>query len=180
MNLINAWVEYHKAFTGTCQHLFLVESRLHFVAFSLAFVKAEDTDMNSQEIVRIIETELSKKGISKGQFYKDCGITSASFSQWRTGLYFPSRAALKKIEEYLGISFSLNSNTTTSKSDTAEEKQHISSDVHDRKDIIFSLFEGTDVKMTDEVLADIYKLVDYITYKYGEDKNKNDEGGGSV
>ena len=55
--------------------------------------------MNSKEIVRIIETVLAEKGINKGRFYQDCGISSATFSQWRSGLYFPSYAAIKRIEE---------------------------------------------------------------------------------
>lgn len=62
--------------------------------------------MDGVTIVRIIESELSRRGISKEQFYSDCGISSATLSQWRTGKYFPSVAKLQVIQQYLGISFS--------------------------------------------------------------------------
>ena len=61
--------------------------------------------MDSKKIVKSIETELVRRGISKGQFYKESGISSATFSQWKTGVYYPSVAALKKVEKYLGMRF---------------------------------------------------------------------------
>jgi len=61
--------------------------------------------MNGKEIVQIVEEILSKKRISKQQFYEEAGVSSATFSQWRTGLYSPSAAKMKQIEDVLGISF---------------------------------------------------------------------------
>ena len=63
--------------------------------------------MDGFSIVQIIEEELKKQGISKGKFYKESGISSATFSQWRTGIYSPSSEALKKVEKYLGITFTI-------------------------------------------------------------------------
>lgn len=59
--------------------------------------------MDGFELVQAIETELKQRKISKAKFYEDTGISSATFSQWRKKIYAPSSAALKKIEQYLGI-----------------------------------------------------------------------------
>ena len=55
-------------------------------------------------IVARINALLAAKGIPKQQFYKDCGITSASYSLWNTGKTNPSMKNLKIIAEYLGVS----------------------------------------------------------------------------
>ena len=60
--------------------------------------------MTSKDFVRMIERELTEQGISKGQFYKDCGLSSAVFSSWRSGENQPSARNIKMISEYLGIS----------------------------------------------------------------------------
>ena len=57
--------------------------------------------MGNSPIVLRINSLLAEKGISKKQFYKDCGITSASFSLWNTGKTFPREKSLQVIAEYL-------------------------------------------------------------------------------
>ena len=57
-------------------------------------------------IVARINALLAAKGIPKQQFYKDCSITSASYSLWNTGKTNPSMKNLKIIAEYLGVSVS--------------------------------------------------------------------------
>lgn len=61
--------------------------------------------MDGKEIVRTIEEKLFERGISKGEFYKACGLNSATMSNWRNGVFAPSPAKLNIIEKYLGISF---------------------------------------------------------------------------
>ena len=60
--------------------------------------------MVKSPIVARINALLAAKGIPKQQFYKDCGITSASYSLWNTGKTNPSMKNLKIIAEYLGVS----------------------------------------------------------------------------
>lgn len=55
-------------------------------------------------IVARINSLLAAKGIPKQQFYKDCSITSASYSLWNTGKTNPSMKNLKIIAEYLAVS----------------------------------------------------------------------------
>ena len=50
-----------------------------------------------------IDVLLLQKGISKAKFYKDCNITSATYSQWNTGKTKPKLATLERVADYLGV-----------------------------------------------------------------------------
>lgn len=63
--------------------------------------------MDGLAFVQMVEVELKKRGIPKEQFYSESGISSATMSQWRKRIYSPSSAAIKKIEDYLGIVFTI-------------------------------------------------------------------------
>ena len=63
--------------------------------------------MDGLLFVELIEQELRKRKISKQTFYKESGISSATMSQWRNRIYSPSSAAIKKIEEYFGITLAI-------------------------------------------------------------------------
>lgn len=63
--------------------------------------------MDGFAFVQKVEAELKRRCIPKEQFYRDSGISSATMSQWRKRIYSPSSAAIKKIEDYLGIVFSI-------------------------------------------------------------------------
>lgn len=62
--------------------------------------------MDGPTLVDIVERELVARHIKKAEFYAATKISSATFSQWRNNIYFPSAANIKAIEEYLGISIS--------------------------------------------------------------------------
>lgn len=55
-------------------------------------------------IVERIEKELHKRNVSKTVFYKEAGISSATFSQWRTGIRSPSMQSIASIAKFLGVS----------------------------------------------------------------------------
>lgn len=63
--------------------------------------------MDGLAFVQMVEIELKKRRIPKEQFYRESGISSATMSQWRKRIYSPSSAAIKKIEEYLGVVFTI-------------------------------------------------------------------------
>lgn len=63
--------------------------------------------MTSIEIASRIEAELKIKGIKKSVFYEKCGISRASFSQWKNGIHYPTREALGRVNEFLGLAFSV-------------------------------------------------------------------------
>ena len=57
--------------------------------------------MGNSPIVSRINGLLAEKGISKRDFYQDCGITSASYSLWNTGKTTPRMKNLEVIANYL-------------------------------------------------------------------------------
>ncbi|MBP3478122.1 MAG: helix-turn-helix transcriptional regulator [Oscillospiraceae bacterium] len=63
--------------------------------------------MDGLAFVQMVEIELKRRRIPKEQFYRESGISSATMSQWRKRIYSPSSAAIKKIEDYLGVIFTI-------------------------------------------------------------------------
>ena len=62
--------------------------------------------MDGKTIVRIVETLLAERRISKNRFYKESGISSATLSQWRTGQHEPTQAKIDLVEKYFEVSLS--------------------------------------------------------------------------
>lgn len=71
--------------------------------------------MDNKELIRKIEIRLKELGKTKGEFYKGAGITSASYSQWNTGEYSPSKRKLRAIAEYLDVPMAYLSGQTDEK-----------------------------------------------------------------
>ena len=69
--------------------------------------------MDGLAFVQMVEAELKRRGIPKEQFYRESGVSSATMSQWRKRIYSPSSAAIKKIEDYLGVVFSIEQKEKT-------------------------------------------------------------------
>lgn len=59
--------------------------------------------MDTLAIIKRIELRLAELGMSKAEFYEKSGISSASYSQWNTGKYNPSRAKLQQAAAVLGL-----------------------------------------------------------------------------
>jgi len=111
--------------------------------------------------VQMVELELKKRNIPKERFYKESGISSATMSQWRKRIYSPSSAAIKKIEEYLGVTF------------TIEQKEKAPTEIGERSvsddDIKFALFGG-DGKITDEMYDEVKRFAAYIKQREAGNK----------
>lgn len=60
--------------------------------------------MDGIVFVRKVESMLAAMGKAKEEFYRDSGITSAAMSQYRTGLYNPSKRTIAKVAAYFGTS----------------------------------------------------------------------------
>lgn len=61
--------------------------------------------MDVLQILYRIDATLMKKGISKGDFYSACHISSGAVSQWRTGKTKPSMSTLMVMSNYLGVPY---------------------------------------------------------------------------
>lgn len=57
-----------------------------------------------QQILRRIDALVELRGMSKEDFYRKSGISSASFSQWNTGKYRPSTKKLITAANVLDVS----------------------------------------------------------------------------
>lgn len=56
-----------------------------------------------KEMLQRVDLRLSELDISKEKFYKESGVSSASFSQWNTGVHQPTTKKLQKMADYLGV-----------------------------------------------------------------------------
>lgn len=54
-------------------------------------------------LIKRIEESIAKAGMSKTEFYKRSGISSASLSQWRTGTHKPALKKVFSAAEALGV-----------------------------------------------------------------------------
>ena len=61
--------------------------------------------MDTLAIVKKIEMRLLEIGMSKAEFYEKSGISSASYSQWNTGVCNPSQKKLKAAAKAIGVSY---------------------------------------------------------------------------
>ena len=81
--------------------------------------------MDGLLFVELIEQELTKRKIPKQTFYRESGISGATMSQWRKGIYSPSSAAIRKIEEYFNITLSIEQKNPPSKLEPTERESRI-------------------------------------------------------
>lgn len=115
--------------------------------------------MDTLAIIKRIELRLAELGMSKSDFYKLSGISSASYSQWNTGKYKPSESKLRSAAECLGVSFEYlcyGVEQKTEKAPTAAGERSVSDD-----DIKFALFGG-DGEITDAMYEEVRRFADYV------------------
>lgn len=118
--------------------------------------------MDGLAFVQMVELELAKRQIPKERFYKESGISSATMSQWRKRIYSPSSAAIKKIEEYLGVTFTIEQKGNT----PTNGERSVSDD-----DIKFALFGG-DGEITDEMFERVKKFAAFIKQEEAEKRKE--------
>lgn len=109
--------------------------------------------MDGLAFVQMVESELKKRAIPKEQFYRESGISSATMSQWRKGIYSPSSAAIKKIEDFLGVAFSIE---PIDRGLTSTSTRIVSDD-----DIMFALWGDAD-DMDKEDLEDVKRYAAFV------------------
>ncbi len=97
--------------------------------------------MGNSPVVNRINALLAEKGIQKQDLYKNCGITSASYSLWNTGKTTPRMKNLEVIADYLNTTtdYLLTGFGQKEKTPTLESGPETSSqDVPDENYIILS------------------------------------------
>ena len=119
--------------------------------------------MDGLAFVQMVEIELKKRNIPKERFYRESGISSATMSQWRKRIYSPSSAAIKKIEDYLGVTFTIEQKENAPAGDS---KRAVSDD-----EIKFALFRGRE-DITDAMYEEVLSFAEYVARREEERKRK--------
>lgn len=125
--------------------------------------------MDTLAIIKRIELRLAELGMSKADFYKLSGISSASYSQWNTGKYKPSESKLRSAAECLGVSFEYlcyGVEQKTEKAPTAAGERSVSDD-----EIKFALFGGSG-EVTDAMYEEVKQFAAMV--KLREDSKKKE------
>ena len=112
--------------------------------------------MDTLAIIKRIELRIAELGMSKADFYKNSGISSASYSQWNTGKYKPTDTKLQKAAETLGVSFEYLRYGENKKAPTETGERSVSD-----ADLKFALW-GDCEDVDDDDLADVRRYAAFV------------------
>ena len=115
--------------------------------------------MDTLAIIKRIELRLAELRMSKAEFYKITGISSASYSQWNTGKYSPSESKLRSAAACLGLEFEylcFGLTANAKNAPTGNGERTVSDD-----DIKFALFGG-DGEITDEMYDEVKRFAEFV------------------
>ena len=127
--------------------------------------------MGNSPIVSRINGLLAEKGISKRDFYRDCGITSASYSLWNTGKTTPRMKNLEVIANYLETTpdYLLPGLGEKEKAPTQEGEREI-----DDRQMKAAFLGGLANGLSDEEIDEYWDDArDYIGFKIQQKKNRS-------
>lgn len=101
-------------------------------------------------MIKRIEMRLKELGMSKAEFYSKSGISSASFSQWRTGVHEPTKDKI--------VAAAAAINVTVDYLLGNEEKEKTPEPKTERELIISEIMAFVDT-LSDEDLKSFYRLI---------------------
>ena len=107
-----------------------------------------------EAMVKRIERELRERKISKSTFYEEAGVSSAAFSQWRTGARSPSVPSIQSIARFFGASVDW---VLTGKEPESDESAHIREVLRNKPGMRILFDAGKDVP--DSVLLEAAALI---------------------
>lgn len=58
--------------------------------------------MKGEDFAQFIERELKRRGIPKGKFYEEIGVSASAMFGWKRGAE-PKKETVKAVEEYFGM-----------------------------------------------------------------------------
>ena len=104
--------------------------------------------MDGMTLAKVVEEELKRQGISKGDFYNAVGISATAMYGWKRGAV-PKKETIQAIEKYLNISFS--------DIEKSEEPDELREMLRDRQDLRILLHSAKDVPA-----SSVYALISQI------------------
>lgn len=93
----------------------------------------------------IFEQLLKEHGVTAYRVAKETGVTTATLTSWKKGVYTPKQEKLQKIADYFGVTVDYLMGTERGKDDPIEEEPYYAITNKDEKDIakrIESLMES--------------------------------------
>lgn len=120
--------------------------------------------MNGKNFVRIIEAELAKQNIRKGDFYKATGLSATAMYGWRNGAT-PKLETIITVGNFLGINFDEAENAPESAGHMDSETANLLEQIRSRPDLGVLLRSARDVPP-----SSVYELVSKLE-KMKEDAN---------
>jgi len=104
--------------------------------------------VDGMTLAKVVEEELKRQRISKGDFYNAVGISATAMYGWKRGA-MPKKETIKSIEKYLNINLS-----DIEKSDESDELREM---LRDRQDLRILLHSAKDVPA-----SSVYALISQI------------------
>lgn len=123
--------------------------------------------MDVSKILKKIEMRRIELGISKKEFYEKSGISSATYSQWNTGTFQPSKRKLMAAASALKMSFE----ELVGQSESAQKERPASTSGDELEEAIIIGRDGKKIKRTytkDQMDA-IRKVIDVMPFVNDEE-----------
>lgn len=73
------------------------------VYFAMAYLTKEQSE-RAMHIATRIDLIITRTGMTKAEFAKESGVSTATLSQWRKGTYYPSKSKLDSAAKCLDVS----------------------------------------------------------------------------
>lgn len=107
------------------------------------------TDIEIQNCIKRMEIRIAELGWSKEEFYEKSGVSSASYSQWNTGVHKPTKKKLAKAAAVLGISLEYLLTGEGQKNSPAPEGAELDAETIELREI----WDGADREEREALLA---------------------------
>ena len=85
-------------------------------------------EINVKAMIDRIECRITELGITKEEFYASSGISSASFSQWNTGVHKPTPKKIASAAKALGVPVSYLVEGVEQKENPTEKPGEVNTD----------------------------------------------------
>lgn len=113
-----------------------------------------------RQILDRIESQLTKMRKRKYEFYAECGLSSAAYSLWNTGKTTPSPTTLRKIADYLNVSYSWLTTGQGEQEADADEMIRLREAILNRPELRM-LFQAAEDAPTSEILSATAQILRY-------------------
>lgn len=129
----------------------------------------EFTKEQVDAILTRVDNELSDRHINRQKFYDGSGVSSSSYSQWRTGVRKPSVVSVQRMAAYLDVpvDYLLTGDRAYYPADDSEEVKELREMLLNRPDakILFGLVKDAPPSAVYEAVATLARFKEQSEFK---------------